>query len=260
MIADTTLLIWLLLVPMILSLIIFSAPWVGIRSTILIETLHLLSVTSVMIISLFLVRAVFISGPILSLGDWLHLDSLGAVFLLIIGVVGFLVGIYSIGYTRHDLETGEFDINKLGNYYALFELFLFTMLLVVTSNNIIMMWVAVEATTLGSAFLVGIYGHKASLEAAWKYIIICTVGVAFGLYGTVLVYSDAFNVMQVSSSAALWTEIVKNTQALDPALIKMAFIFVLGSYKCTIFSGPSSSANSNIFLVISIVFLSRLIR
>jgi len=227
MIADTTLLIWLLLVPMILSLIIFSAPWVGIRSTILIETLHLLSVTSVMIISLFLVRAVFISGPILSLGDWLHLDSLGAVFLLIIGVVGFLVGIYSIGYTRHDLETGEFDINKLGNYYALFELFLFTMLLVVTSNNIIMMWVAVEATTLGSAFLVGIYGHKASLEAAWKYIIICTVGVAFGLYGTVLVYSDAFNVMQVSISASLWTEIVKNTQALDPALIKMAFIFVL---------------------------------
>ena len=106
MIADTTLLIWLLLVPMILSLIIFISRWVGIRSTILIEILHLLSVTLVMIISLLLVRTVSISGPILSLGDWLHLDSLGAVFLLIIGVVGFLVGIYSIGYTRNDLKTG----------------------------------------------------------------------------------------------------------------------------------------------------------
>jgi hydrogenase-4 component F len=138
-----------------------------------------------------------------------------------------LVGLYSIGYTRHDLQTGEFDNNKLSTYYGLFNLFLFTMLLVVTANNIIMMWVAVEATTLGSAFLVGIYGHRSSLEAAWKYIIICTVGVAFGLYGTILVYSDAFNVLQVPGNAVLWTEIVKNTQALDPVLIKMAFVFVL---------------------------------
>jgi hydrogenase-4 component F len=161
------------------------------------------------------------------MNNWLHVDALGAIFLLIIGVVGFLVGIYSIGYTRHDLQTGEFDDRKLSTYYGLFNLFLFTMLLVVTANNIIMMWVAVEATTLGSAFLVGIYGHRSSLEAAWKYIMICTVGVAFGLYGTVLVYSDAFNVMQVPGNAILWTEIIKNTQALDPTLIKMAFVFVL---------------------------------
>ena len=86
---------------------------------------------------------------------------------------------------------------------------------------------AVEATTLGSAFLVGTYGQPSSLEAAWKYVIICTVGVAFGLYGTVLVYSDAFNVMQAPGNAALWTEIVKNTPTLDPTLIKMAFVFVL---------------------------------
>jgi hydrogenase-4 component F len=97
----------------------------------------------------------------------------------------------------------------------------------VTANNIIMMWVAVEATTLGSAFLVGIYGHRSSLEAAWKYVMICTVGVAFGLYGTVLVYSDAFNVMQVPGSAVLWTEIIKSASALDPTLIKMAFVFVI---------------------------------
>jgi hydrogenase-4 component F len=85
----------------------------------------------------------------------------------------------------------------------------------------------VEATTLGSAFLVGIYGHRSSLEAAWKYVMICTVGVAFGLYGTVLVYSDAFNVIQRPGSAALWTEIVKNAPSLDHTLIKMAFVFVL---------------------------------
>ena len=60
------------------------------------------------------------------------------------------------------------------------------------------------------------YGHHSSLEAAWKYVVICTVGVAFGLYGTILVYSDAVNVIQETSMAILWSEIVKNAEALDP--------------------------------------------
>jgi len=224
---ETMILTWLLLVPLVLSLMAFAARWLGSLGRFLVEAVHLVSVTLTLVLSVVTVRAVLVSGPIFGMSNWLHVDALGAIFLLIIGVVGFLVGIYSIGYTRHDLQTGEFDDNKLSTYYGLFNLFLFTMLLVVTANNIIMMWVAVEATTLGSAFLVGIYGHRASLEAAWKYIMICTVGVAFGLYGTVLVYSDAFNVMQVPGNAVLWTEIVKNTQALDPTLIKMAFVFVL---------------------------------
>jgi hydrogenase-4 component F len=224
---ETTYLTWLLLIPLIFSLVAFAARWLGSASRILVEAAHLVSVTVVLVLSLLTVRTVLFSGPIFGINNWLHVDALSAIFLLIIGVVGFLVGIYSIGYTQHDLETGEFDYKKLSVYYGLFNLFLFTMLLVVTANNIIMMWVAVEATTLGSAFLVGIYGHHSSLEAAWKYIIICTVGVAFGLYGTVLVYSDAFNVMQVPGSAVLWTEIVKNAQALDPTLVKMAFVFVL---------------------------------
>ncbi|MEW6401863.1 MAG: hydrogenase 4 subunit F [Chloroflexota bacterium] len=224
---ETTYLTWLLLIPLILSLLAFAARAFGKASQFIIEGVHLISVTLVLVMSLLTVRAVLFTGPVFGLRDWLHVDALSAIFLLIIGVVGFLVGLYSIGYTRHDLESGELDANKFSTYYGLFSLFLFTMLLVVTANNIIMMWVAVEATTLGSAFLVGIYGHRSSLEAAWKYIIICTVGVAFGLYGTILVYSDAFNVMQIPGTAVLWTEIVKNTQALDPALIKMAFVFVL---------------------------------
>lgn len=224
---DTMVLSWLLLVPLVLSLMAFAARWLGSLSRFLVEAIHLVSVSATLVLSLMTVNAVLASGPLFGMSNWLHVDELSAIFLLIIGVVGFLVGIYSLGYTRHELQTGEFDDNKLSTYYGLFNLFLFTMLLVVTANNIIMMWVAVEATTLGSAFLVGIYGHRSSLEAAWKYIMICTVGVAFGLYGTVLVYSDAFNVMKIPHDAVLWTEIIKNTQALDPTLIKMAFVFVL---------------------------------
>ncbi len=224
---QTTYLIWLLLIPLILSLVAFVVRWLGQPARLVVEATHLVSITAVLALSLLAVRDVLVSGVVFSLNNWLHVDAMGAIFLFIIGLVGFLAGIYSIGYIRHDLESGEFDTGKLCNYYGLFSLFLFTMLLVVTSNNIIIMWVAVEATTLGSAFLVGIYGHYSSLEAAWKYVIICTVGVAFGLYGTVLVYSDAVNVMQTPGSAVLWTEIVKYAKAFDPALLKMAFVFVL---------------------------------
>ena len=223
----TTSLIWLLLTPLILSLVAFGLRWSGERATRLVEIVHLLSVTVVFILTLVVVYGVLSQDVVVALNDWFHVDALAAVFLSIIGVVGFLVGIYSIGYIRNDLQTGELKESQISLYYGLFELFLFTMLLVVTANNIIMMWVAVEATTLGSAFLVGIYGHRSSLEAAWKYVMICTVGVAFGLYGTILVYSDAVNFLNQPGAAILWTEIVKNAQALDPTLLKMAFVFVL---------------------------------
>ncbi len=80
---------------------------------------------------------------------------------------------------------------------------------------------------MSSAFLVGMYGTRPALEAAWKYVVICTVGVAFGLYGTILVYSDAVNVVKETGMASLWSEIVKNAALLDPTLLKLAFVFVL---------------------------------
>jgi len=224
---ESTALIWLLLTPLLLSLAAFATRWLGRAGARIAEGIHLVSVTVVLGLTIVVLQGVLSQGLVVAMNDWLHVDALAAVFLMIIGVVGFLVGLYSLGYIRHDLQSGELSEMQVSLYYGLFELFLFTMLLVVTANNIIMMWVAVEATTLGSAFLVGIYGHRSSLEAAWKYVMICTVGVAFGLYGTILVYSDAVNFLQQPGAAILWTEIVQNAQALDPTLLKMAFVFVL---------------------------------
>ena len=218
---------WLLLVPLILSLVAFAMRWMGQRKMYLVEAIHLISISAVLVFGLLVIQGVLVQGSVVSMNDSLHVDSLAAVFLGIIAVVGFLVGLYSIGYIRNDVKSGELAESQVSFYYGLFNLFLFTMLLVVTANNIIMMWVAVEATTLGSTFLVGIYGRRSSLEAAWKYVIICTVGVAFGLYGTILVYSDAVNFLQEPGSAVLWTQIVQNAKALDPTLLKLAFVFVL---------------------------------
>lgn len=193
----------------------------------LLERIHLGSISYVFLLSLAALAEVISGSALASFGDWLFIDSLGAIFMMLIGVVGLLTGLYSIGYIRHDLEAGLIDAGKVRIYYGFFSLFLFTMLLAVTANNIIMMWAAIEATTLGSAFLVGLYGQKSSLEAAWKYVIICTVGVAFGLYGTVLVFSNAADVLADPHQAVLWTALVGHAGELDPMLVKLAFVFAL---------------------------------
>ena len=224
---ESAFLIWLLVTPLIASLVAIPANWIGRNTRPVLEIVHMLSVAVVLILVLIVAGQVLAFGEVSALDHWLRVDALGAIFVLIVGLVSFLAGLYSIGYTRHDLETGELDMRRLTAYYSLFHFFFFTMLLAVTSNNIIIMWVAIEATTLSSAFLVGMYGTRPALEAAWKYVVICTVGVAFGLYGTILVYSDAVNVIKETGMASLWSEIVKNAGALDPTLLKLAFVFVL---------------------------------
>lgn len=224
---ETAILVWLLMVPLFLSLAAFVVRGLANEELLFIEIIHLLSISIVLVLGLVTVLSVMGGQTVTGLGGWLLVDSLGAVFLLIVVAVGFLVGLYSIGYIRQELRAGELEAGQVSIYYGLFNLFLFTMLLTVTSNNIIIMWVAVEATTLCSTFLVGINGKRSSLEAAWKYVIICTVGVAFGLYGTVLVYSDAVNIVPEPAAASLWTEIVQYAPSLDPTLLKLAFVFIL---------------------------------
>ncbi|HEY0328467.1 MAG TPA: hydrogenase 4 subunit F [Rhodopseudomonas sp.] len=215
----------LLLSPLVAALLIFAMPSSG-RSARLIELLHLASLIVVLVLALTTVGYVLSSGSLMAFGDWLMVDPLAAIFVGLIGVVGCLTGCYSIGYIRHDVEHGELTVLKQKLYYGFFNLFLFTMLLVVTANNIVMMWVGIEATTLGSAFLVGIYGKGTSLEAAWKYLIICSVGVAFGLYGTVLTFANATASID-PHQAVLWTSIIAHAKDLDPTLVKIAFVFVL---------------------------------
>lgn len=223
----TTYLSWLLLAPLFLSLAVFATRWLGKQSVRAAEIIHLISITAVLALSLGVLQGVFNEGSVIARDNWFHVDALAAIFMMVVSVVGFLVGLYAIAYIRQDLKTGELKEDQVSLFYGLLNLFIFTMLLVVTSNNIIMMWVAIEATTLGSAFLVGIYGYRSALEAAWKYVIICTVGVAFALYGTILVYSDAVNFLKEPGNAILWTEIVKHAAELDPTLLKLAFVFII---------------------------------
>ena len=180
--------------------------------------------------ALVVVFQVFSQGPVEQYGQLIYIDALGAFLIGIVAVVGLTAGLYSLGYTSHEIRTGEVPENRLKWYYFLFYIFMFTMLLVVMVNNIGIMWVAIEGTTLASALLVGYYDKKSSLEAAWKYIIICTVGIIFALFGTILIYYTAVPVLGEGSGALNWKSLMAVADKLDPKIIKLAFIFILVGY------------------------------
>jgi|GEM_PF-67627 len=202
-------------------------------------------------------------AQISALNNWVYIDSLSAIFLGLIAIVGTLAGIYSIGYIGTEYREGHLDLKTYCNYYGFLHLFFFTMIISVITNNVILMWAAIEATTLSSAFLVGTYKQKTSLEAAWKYIIICSVGVAFGLYGTILTFSNGTNLLADPSQAIFWTEINQQAAGLNPMLMYLAFAFILVGFgtKCGLFpmhtwlSDAHSEAPSPVSAILSAVLL-----
>lgn len=220
-------LIWLMIIPLVFSLAIFLLRAAGWRTRRVPEILHLISITLILAFTVGAASLTFTRGSLATLAEQFYADQLTAVFLLVIGIMGFLNGLYAIGYLRYDLEKGEVGVEDLSTFYGFFHLFLFTMIFTVLSNNIALMWVGIEATTLGSVFLVGLYGKKTSLEAAWKYILICSVGIAFALYGTILIYAGSFNLLHNAHNSMLWTEVVQAAGALDPQVVKLAFVFIL---------------------------------
>ena len=178
---------------------------------------------------------VFTAGTI-EQGLW-YVDGLSAYMLIIISFIGLMAAIYSIGYIGRDYEEKTIDLGKVRYYYLFFHVFIFTMLLVCVSNNLGIVWIAIEATTLASAFLVGFYDKDTSVEAAWKYLIICSVGITLALLGTILAYASSINVLGESSNALNWSTLAANAASLDPTLLKIAFIFILIGYGTKVGAG-----------------------
>ena len=225
--SSSTLLLNAIAVPLIASLLSFISSRSENADCRFSTTVHALGTVLVFLVTMTLAISVASSGPVLAANQWLYLDGLSALVLGVLGLVALITGIYSIGYIGHEYWEGELTARQVATYYGLFNLFLATMILAVTSNNVIMMWVGIEATTISSVFLVGFYGKRSSLEAAWKYIMICSVGVAFGLFGSILTYSNAAAVISDPAHAILWTEIRNQAVLLDPVLVQLAFIFAL---------------------------------
>jgi hydrogenase-4 component F len=163
-------------------------------------------------------------------GQYLLVDDLNIVFIVLNSFVGFTTSMFSASYIAHELETGRLTPANLRFYHAMYQIMMFGMNLAFVSNNIGLMWVAVELATLTTVLMVGIYRTHEALEAAWKYFILGSVGIAFALFGTILVYLAAQPVVGEGYDAMVWTILVDHASAFDPALLNVAFVFLLLGY------------------------------
>ena len=163
-------------------------------------------------------------------GDFLLVDDLNIVFIVLTTFVGFTTSVFSASYIGHELETGRLTPVYLRFYHAMYQIMMFAMNLAFVSNNIGLMWVAVELATLTTVMMVGIYRTHEALEAAWKYFILGSVGIALALFGTILVYMAARPVVGEGQQGMVWTLLVQHAASFDPALLNVAFVFLLLGY------------------------------
>ena len=163
-------------------------------------------------------------------GQYLHVDDLNVVFIVLNSFVGFTTSVFSASYIAHEIEIGRLTPAYLRFYHAMYQTMMFGMNLALVANSIGLMWVAVELATLTTVLMVGIYRTSEALEAAWKYFILGSVGIALALFGTILVYMAARPVVGEGVDAMTWTILVANASGFDPALLNLAFIFLLLGY------------------------------
>jgi hydrogenase-4 component F len=161
---------------------------------------------------------------------FLIVDDVNVVFILLNTFVGFTTSVFSASYIPHELETGRLTLAYLRFYHALYQVLMFSMNLALLANNVGLMWVAIEIATLTTVLMVGVYRTPAALEAAWKYFILGSVGIALALFGTILVYLAASSVVGEGLDAMAWSVLVRRAAEFDPHLLNLAFVFLLLGY------------------------------
>ena len=227
-------LVAILAVPVLAAVTAFTA-----RRRAAMEVINLIAAVATLVLGVMLAGQVLQWGTISTWDDLLYADALSALVMLLIGFVYVTCAIYAIGYFRDDeknhvfeeSEPGSVALTKLRKYYTLTPLFVFSMALVVLSNNLGIMWVALEGTTLATIFLVTFYGRATSLEAAWKYAMIGGVGLSMALFGTILTYYSAHQILETETLAGLnWSVLVTRAAQFDKTTMRLAFILVLLGY------------------------------
>jgi len=182
-----------------------------------------------LLMSLWLAIDVFQSGSIISPGQLFLIDSFNVYLIVLTAFVGLTTSIFSAPYMRHEQENGKLSNKRLKLYYSMYQGFMFAMYLVLTTNNMGILWVAMEAATLATVLLVSLYRTPESIEAAWKYFILCGVGIAQALFGTVLLYYAAIQIGD-TENALNWTVLYENASQLNPEILEIAFVFMLIGY------------------------------
>ena len=179
----------------------------------------------------FLVVRVIRHGPMLVWREQFFVDPFNVFLVALTAFVGLTTAIFSRPYMRIEEHKGRLTPKRLRLYHSMYQLFMAAMLLALLTNNMGLLWVAMEAATLSTVLLVSLYRTRASLEAAWKYFILCGVGIAQALFGTILLYFAAEGLLGGEGMAALlWTHLNAVKGQLEPTVLGLAFVFLLVGY------------------------------
>lgn len=172
---------------------------------------------------------VFNHGTIFSADKAFLVDSFNVYLIVLTAFIGLTTSIFSSPYMEHEKDLGKLTARRLKLYYSMYQGFMLAMYLVLTTNNMGVMWVAMEGATLATVLLVSLYRTPESIEAAWKYFILCGVGIAQALFGTILLYYAAVQIGD-AESALLWSELFQHAKQLNPEVLEIAFVFLLVGY------------------------------
>jgi hydrogenase-4 component F len=165
-----------------------------------------------------------------AIGNILRTDALSAFMDLMLAFVGATGLLYALGYMGEELTRGHLSLKRYGRFFCFLNLYLFAMLLAANLDNIALMWIAIEGSTLSAALLINFERTKTALEAGWKYIILSFVGIALALFGTVLVYYASEHVLGVRMEALQWSALYQAASELNPTALELAFIFIVIGY------------------------------
>ena len=157
-------------------------------------------------------------------------DAFNVYLVVLTSFVALTTGVFSRPYMAHLCHSGRLTRRRMRLYHAMYQGFLFTMLLALTTDNLGILWIAVEGATLSTVLLVSLYRTPGAVEAAWKYFILCGVGIAMALFGTLLIYFAAQRVIPDPEAGLSWTHLHALAHQLQPGVMAVAFVFLLVGY------------------------------
>jgi hydrogenase-4 component F len=173
---------------------------------------------------------VYLHGSMLAGGNFFFVDAFNVYLTVLTSFVSMTTAIFSRRYMRREREHGRVGHVRMRFYHAMYQMFIFAMLLCLLTNNVGILWIAMELATLSTVLLVSLYRTPTAIEAAWKYFILCGVGIAQALFGTVLLYFAAEKVLGEGGDALLWTNLSRVSGQLEPTVLSLAFVFLMVGY------------------------------
>src|SRR5512136_1851544 len=173
---------------------------------------------------------VYLYGPMMGGHKFFFVDAFNVYLTVLTSFVSMTTAIFSRRYMRLEREHGRVGRWKMRFYHAMYQLFIFAMLLALLTNNFGVLWISMELATLSTVLLVSLYRTPSAIEAAWKYFILCGVGIAQALFGTVLLYFAAERVLGEGGNALLWTNLSQVSGQLEPTVLRLAFVFLMVGY------------------------------